>query len=268
MKRNIINFMMLISLFALLFSCATTQRKTVHEQFYIPKFSWTPAARSTQKASDITMAIVSPTYSANSQTQTVLAQLSAGNIVPIFKAPLFSNFSSALGKSFQELLVSKGFTIKGPYSSFSYMTYPDKQGSDLAIYPTINLSVDISGVKNKNHEKLVLLSPNRIVYTQEGVITLNGQISLVVFEPLSGAKMWIKNIVLDPITIKCKSTKESDTPMNGKLNFADPGIINPIAQALESYYPKILNTAWTYIDPNEMESIKKKTLTIRGKKVY
>jgi len=44
--------------------------------------------------------------------------------------------------------------------------------------------------------------------------------------------------------------------------------MNPLSKALESYFPIILQTAWNYINPEEMALIKNKSLEIRAKKVY
>lgn len=268
MFSNFYRVSIVVFMFMFLLSCATTQRGKKTTEMYVPKFSWTPSTTSEIGSADVTIAIVSPEYETEDQSNPIMVTSSGNQPISLYQYPLFKNFSEAIGRSFEELLTSKGFTIKGPFSNYDEMTYPEKEGSDLVIYPTINISVDNSRLESISEYKFILIGDSYYAYHYEGDIVLGGQISIVAMEPLSKEKMWIKNIDLDRKTVTTKGEKEYPYQAPQMLDFTDPGIVNPLAKAMESYFPKIMNTASDYINVTEMQMIKKKAMEVRERKVY
>jgi len=46
---------------------------------------------------------------------------------------LFTHFREFMEKDIEELLIDKGYQVKGPYSNFDDMVFDDRKGSDIAI---------------------------------------------------------------------------------------------------------------------------------------
>jgi hypothetical protein len=253
MNKKLIIPLILLLICCLIFGCVPSKQSSKEETTkYIPRFTWNPPTKELAGSTDITFAVVSPSYATREQWMTMT---------------LFKDFSKYLGRNFEELLVAKGFTIKCPFESLESMTYPDKKGSDLAIYPSLELTLDISRIQTMSQNHINILGPDYATFYQEGDVLIGGRVNLVAIEPLSGEKMWIKNIVLEDKTVHCKSefaTREYPTG----LNYDDTGIYNPISHAFETYYQKILQTSWEYINTEEMAQVVKKSKEIRDKKVF
>lgn len=237
--------------------CGVSKQSTKKEvKFYLPTYIWNPPDTVSTKSSDLTIAIISPQYSSNA------------NWVNI---PLFKTFVQRIGNNFQELLIAKGFGVKGPYKNIDEMTFPDKKGSDLGIYPEIELYLDISRLpvlRKKEYPPLLSFkSKSYYTYYRDGVISLSGSINLVIIETLTGEKMWTRSINLLPVRVRAISSYATRSyPRN--VDFTDTGINNPVAKAVERYFNQILNKAWSYISVEEMQLVKKQSLEIRKKKVY
>jgi len=263
LKRSITILFVSVCL-VLLISCSAGQKT----QAYNPHFTWIPAQHSTSSSAQVTFAIINPVYDEGQS----------------WALRSFPEFSTNLARSFDELLVSKGFTVKGPYNSLNALTFQDKKGSELAIYPSLSVYIKfldskwsmefgsslLSGLLDKN-------SPNN--YKLTGNVVMGGQVSIIALEPLSGEKMWVKNIMLSDTVFQIESEKLfkgiGQNPPGDLSGFEVPaaylidnGLRTPIAMALENYYAKVLNTAQNYLDVEEMQSLKKQVEEIRSKKVY
>jgi len=166
---------------------------------------------------------------------------------------------------FQQMLSSRGFTTRGPFGSYEELTYPDKKGSDLVLEPTLELTFDL--VSHKPLEHVVLLGTN--YYTMNGEVAIAGRVTLSILESLSKERMWFKSIDIPREVITFTGEDQYQAP-SSRPDPSDPGIIKSPAtsKALESIYAKIMQTAWTYLDPEEMRLIKKQAEEIKKKKIY
>ena len=242
-------------------SCATSGTAM---QSYLPTFSWSPQDNAPANSANMTIAIVAPLYG-------------TGQVWALQQA--FGGFSNSLNAGFQHLLTSKGFMIQGPYSSYDAMTFQDKKASELAIYPSLGVTVEFSNVIWHEDLGSVLLasSNSSYQYQLEGDIVIGGKVTLIALEPMTNQKMWVKDIVLPDTTIHVNSQKEylgfgkgepsvqlvgAEVPRNF---LTDAGIEAPVAKALEIYFDKILNTASQYIDVEEMHNLQNQVKEIRGK---
>ena len=90
---------------------------------YDPNFSYT--ANGTGKKLDVTVGVVNPQFT--NSTSLYRTAYSDNNVV--------KEMMSAMGASFNEILIAKGFNTKGPFISLNDMTFPEKKGSDLLLYP-------------------------------------------------------------------------------------------------------------------------------------
>jgi hypothetical protein len=117
-----------------------------------------------------------------------------------------------------------------------------------------------------------------------------GWISFVMQEPLSGEKMWIKKLELDPVEVRGVEVFDAvplyhTVPGRPGLLFGTPdevvfdgfklddellydGKVDAMADTLKTMYPLILDKFSTFLDSNEMLALKEKGKEIRALKVY
>src|SRR5882724_5557549 len=89
-------------------SCFTPQQTIQSKQTFT--FDYTPKQSAQSGSVPMTVALLKPYYA--------VAFQSASN-------ELFANFRTALGNDIEELIVAKGFSLKGPYQAFDEMVYED-----------------------------------------------------------------------------------------------------------------------------------------------
>lgn len=272
-----------VAMAAVLNGCATTTVPAQTETLYVPQFSWSPKNTAAAGSARITVAVVNPVYGSSRRWA-----IQGG----------FHEFSPQLGVGFEQLLVSKGFTVKGPFDSSSDMTYEDKKESELALEPTLEVSVQLASLTwnvagysgNGGSVVLAVMAHNATpVYEPSGEVVIGGRVMLVVFEPLTGEKLWVKNVMIPEKTISFTGTKGyeqyglygqqfvpmdasffpvSDADVGHELDvnlLKDPGIETPIAKALETYFGQILDTADKYVDVAEMKGLEGQSNEIRKK---
>ena len=112
-------------------------------------------------------------------------------------------------------------------------------------------------------------------------MNITGWISFIMQEPLSGEKMWIKKLELDPVKVEGVEIYEANAqyradgcggqalvgynPTAKKLYI---GQTEAMASALKKMYPVILSQFEKYLDSEEMVQLKAKGQEIRALKVY
>jgi len=184
------------------------------------------------------------------------------------------SFSGFLGSSLDEVIVAKGMTAKGPYDSLDMITYPDKKGSDLTLTGKLFISpgeselIDTERVSiNSSSGRNVLCDLMTFEATVEVWITLEMR------EPLSGEKMWVKKIDLGTHTAEYQKAFAFTYRKGGKtmVRRAKPKFDTRediIARLFDTLYPNIMETAWNYLNTDEMLMLKKTGGEIRKAKRY
>jgi hypothetical protein len=224
--------------------CATTAT-----QRYTPRFDYTPPKAAKPAAANITFAVVNATYPD--------------------RMPLFDEFSQNMSKDFFEILTARGFTVRGPFRTYDDITFPDKKGSDLILIPELQINPDASNVRWEQSLMSALL-PGASKYTGTGTVTITGRVNLVIAESLSREKMWTKSVDIPAVTIPIEETQSYSMPgINVRTLIQNEATIyNGVAQGLEKQYKAILERAYAYLDPDEIQLVKKQAQEIRAKKVY
>lgn len=248
--RKIVGIVMLVSLVG----CATGSKKTV-PALYTPKFDYQPprSAQGEGEAPEVSFALVSPSYGSEEISE--------------YGGP-FDAFTRELEADFQEMLNERGYTVGGPYESYSVMTYPQRERTDLTLVPTINIDVATRNVAS-DYEPAPLLSLQvEGNYTLSGTEQLSGNVTLALRETLTGERMWFKKIDLptkrvswDSYTGLSETRAKQVTSLGDRIGafYAradDPGYLNPVGKALESYYQRAMEVAWDYLNPAEMAHLK------------
>jgi len=236
----------------LISGCVQPTTKPRTEPTYVPKFDFTPPSKATTNAANITFALVSPAYHGNQQWMSV---------------PPFNQIPTDMSKDFEELLIAKGFTIRGPFRSYTEMTYPDKKNSDLILVPDLEIGLSFSQLQVITNQPPLLSLRTTPTYSLAGNVIISGRVSLNVLESLTGEKMWTKSVEIPSTTVYIKGEKEYNRPIT-QIDFTDKSIVVPIAKQIEKIYDEIMKTSWKYLDPEEMATVKKESLEIRKKIVY
>jgi hypothetical protein len=240
-----------------LFACATAPPPT---PAYAPTFHFTyPAEES--PAQDVTVAIVRPIeVGSTAITTEQKAQIASGQARRIGDVH-HAAFRAAMIAQFQELLSKKGLKQRGPFDDLNSMTFPDKKGSDLTLTTEMGITVRVPErefVANSSSLEAVVGSVSLVAKTS-GPCSVTGFISLVILEPLSGEKIWIKKVDVPATEVDCSGThSDSDT------QFLDNGV----GRALEKVYPVVMGQAWKHLSGEELALFKKQSQELRQRKVY
>jgi hypothetical protein len=220
--------------------CATAPLPPVQD--YTPHFTFT-APDGAANPLDMTIAIVRPldksglTKVTNVESQDAIA------------------FNEAMTVQFQEILNKKGIKQTGPFDDLNAMTFPDKKGADLALTP--EFGVETSGPK----EILTMDGTGQLIRVAwDGPCAATGYVSLVLLEPLSGEKLWVKKVDVPVTQVDCTGQVEAAD----RVRF----LKGKVAQLLEKVYPVVMKKTWDYMSAEELTLLKKQSQELRVKKVY
>ena len=155
-------------------------------------FSYTPEPE-TEKLS-ATLGMVSPQVAI--RTTAVDNTFDASAVQALYAKSLLSDFNA--------VLIAKGYGVTGPYDSIDDMTFGEKQRASLVLVPTVTLDVaftdggaapfsTIRSATGQHHGNFQVHRATQYSRIPTRV-TVNGFIELVLYEPLSEQKMWVKKI--------------------------------------------------------------------------
>lgn len=252
MKKSIYSIMVLM-LFAFLFYASASSSKTtapVTKKTF--SFDYKPLTADSLGSAHMTLALVDPNYA---------------NDFTYGQSELFRRFRESMGKDIEEIVISNGFTLKGPYDSFDEMVYNDKKNVDLVI--EIEIKPEFTGSEGR----LIPLVPgvSDTKYRYSGKLSMVGKINLVGIEPLTEEKVWVKSLEIPPITDMTIATSyyyPKSTIEDEKQVVEDPAVYNVVGEALKSDYHAIMKEIETYLDPNEFNSLKNQIKELKKKKEY
>lgn len=209
-----------------------------------------------------------------------------------------NEFNSRFVKDLQNVLVARGYNVKGPFATEDELTYSDKKGSDFILTYGISFSSAFSNVQGAEKAKLSQLPEaevNRIwdgTYTNvpllgpmanyrgdafyfSGELKNSAKINMTLVESLSKEKLWTKSIDIssEPESFVTSSPHALPEGMDAttalaKTTFADTGMNNPALKAADKIYNNAFAAIWKHLDPEELREIKKQSDEIKSKKVY
>lgn len=234
---------------AITVGCATATKAPQTAVDYTPRFDYTPPQNAEPRSLDVTLALVNANYSEEEWFTTYGS---------------FRRFSTSLSKDFEEALIAKGFTVRGPYDRYDMMTYPDREASDLVLIPKIDISLEVRVTETVSKKDFLGLTPTKFQF--RGTAEMHGRVTLKVSESLSNEGMWLKTIELQPRAVAWESAQEYPSPEQSQIYMSrDRGLMTPLGKALEGYYDEIMETVWRYLDPDEMQLVKRQAIAVRDK---
>lgn len=269
MIRKYLKVLALTLLSVISIGCATlpaAQQEAVKQETdkYVANFDYTPASQEKPGSAGVTFAVGKVSYKSSSNELSFYCNLSNRNI-NWFSYPQFVNLDKAIKQDLPKLLTAKGFNVRGPFDSYDLIPYSDKKVIDLILVTTLRPLITFYDC---NQELCNYKGTSRFeVYT--GNVEVSGGINLELREIVTGELMWHKSIPLTkfkfPYNFRfpCPVTyPEGTTP------FDFNPIMNDVAKGIEQQYPDFMTTVSKFIDPEEMQIIKKQAREIRSKKGY
>jgi len=226
-------------------------------------YSYNPTSVKAAKAVPITVAVVNPFYREKESLFDNKKYLNVGK-----------GLSASMGADLDKILISKGVTTTGPFPSLEEITYSQKKDATLTLDPTVFVSAEIKALADAQH----VYGANRT--EQRFAMNITGWVSFSMREPLSGQKMWIKKLEMEPVQVEAMIYTESNPiyapdGCGGQIvagyrpgTIVYDGTVDAIADALKQMYPVILSQFEKYIDTEELLVLKEKGKEIRALKVY
>lgn len=240
-------------------SCSTSKKTLETKVERIPvSFDYSPKVTSKVGSANLTVAIVNPTFPGSN-----------------YNNQLFKQFSKSMGKDFEELLTSKGITIRGPFDSRGEMLYNDKQNSDFILEPEINFDfTNVSreskrNVKNPSFGELMINAntPATIYYTYSGTGTYSTNLSLVFKSTNYTEKIDVKNFPVEGTTFDYVGSEKWN---DNRATFFDElqqdnVVYNNFVKTLMVQYTTIFEKLEKQIEVEYLETIKEQAYKIDKK---
>jgi len=209
----------------------------------------------------ITLAIVNPFFGGGTKIDPIYSKVAEG-------------LSKSMAIDLDKIIVAKGMTVTGPFESLDMMTYPDKKNADLSLTPEFFINVqgrDITGWGGKEGW-----------FAKTVEVKVEGWVVLILREPLTSEKIWVKKIEVGEKTEQAEIYAEK-VPVGSKPGVItipvpwlqyQPGTIvydgrpDAVANAVKKIYPEIMHTAWRHLYTQEILILKEKAQEIRRLKRY
>lgn len=219
---------------------ASTPQKEA--QTFIPaRFDFSPEENSQRASAPLTLALIAPNYGEN---------------FVYSKVSPFREFSSALVDDMEEMMVARGYNLRGPFDTKGDMVYSDKEQSDLILGVNINLNLT-DNARAIPKTKTSIWGISSTDYRVSGSLGFGGKLNLEIREPFSSEMLWKKSILLEDRNILV----DGDVWFTYKPSLAialseDAGVRNPFTKVLIEFYSYCVDLVWKHLDPRELAPLK------------
>ncbi|MBK7806975.1 MAG: hypothetical protein IPJ51_11805 [Saprospiraceae bacterium] len=232
-----------------LMGCITAKKIT--STLIIPDYDFSPPSSVASGSAGIKVGLIEPNYD--------------GNFIYSNKSP-FGQFRKSMGSDFEEILTSRGFTIKGPFEAYDLMTYSDKTECELGLDINIDLNIiETSGGWDHIPPQTNPYAMRRGNYSRYGgTLNLSGKITIAVIETFTRQKLLVKSIPVPQENIVVQA--EADYNFNSiGVPLEDPGVHNPIAAALSNFYKSTMKRGYDMLSKEELAHVQTQVAEIREK---
>jgi hypothetical protein len=220
-------------------------------------YEYEPPETKTPASVRVTLAIVNPDFSQRASFDLIYDKVAKG-------------LSRSIAIDLDKIIIAKGMTITGPFESLDMMTYPDKKNADLSLTPEFLINTQTRDISYwQRHSQGFVKSVE---------VKVDGWIALILREPLSSEKIWIKKIGVGEAAERTEIYADlQDMGIKPGYNYVHefgPGSIvydgrkDALANIIKKMYPKIMNTAWNYLNTEELLILKEKAQEVRKLKRY
>lgn len=243
-----------------------------------------------QPSTNLVISVVSPKIKAeedeeirpavNSFQALAMQRMQNNSVKYNFNANFSKNYAQRLDKALSsavsEIISSKGFKQKGPYSTFDDMTYRDKKATYLAFVPKIDFVID---------NKIISQSKGRLSSHTEGVIQIGGEFIISMVEPMTGQVFIKRRINLSDLNIEEHYIYDKQFT-ESNANFSLGGAVSAgldqamsadklvdttdvaLTNAINKFYKGAIKKINAYLDREEILSFKKDILKLKGLKRF
>ena len=231
--------------------CATAPPPPQAEP-YVANFDYAPQTQEPTGSSGVTFAVGNTGYKTNDKKMLW------------FTYPQFGNLNSGLKQDLPEILIAKGFSVRGPFDSYDLIPYSDKKAIDLFLIPTVELLITFKDTKQEVEN--IFAAPPVDILT--GNVEVNGKIILELREIVTRELMWSKNIPFAKFEFPYRVRHSAFYDKPGQPFDLKPLVMNEVAQKIEEQYPGLMATLAQLIDPEEMRIIKEQAQKLKNQKGY
>jgi hypothetical protein len=212
-------------------------------------------------------------------------------------AKTFNSFNSRFVQDLQNVLVARGYNVKGPFTSVDDLTYSDKKGSDFILLYSLSGTSTFDNVQSTgggstsdlpNSEEariwdgtygsllgVPIKNMNGNADYFHGNLLTSAKINIELDESMSGEKLWRKTVDIsanpepfDTASPHAMANGETPAIAMSKTTYWDLGMTNALNEALDSIYTNAFNTIWKQLDPEELRDLKKQADEIKSKKRF
>lgn len=216
---------------------------------YLANFSYTPEHPKARGSSGVTFTISAPVYVSDTKSTQGKDWRNSSS---------FSQLTAALKEDISEILVAKGFNVRGPFDSYDIIPYPEKKQIDLYLIPTLEL---FATWKDTNVETQNTGFSGK-AYRGTGTIEISGRLVINLQEIMTRELMWTKGIPISysfPYDVRFPYFDTGSRPFDMGL------VIDSMAKGLEQQYSGILTTFSNLLNTEEMHVIKRQAQAAKSK---
>jgi hypothetical protein len=244
LKRYLITSAIILLFIISSIGFVTAKSAPKEEAVYVANFNYTPYSQAAPGSAGVTFTIGKPSYTPDKN------DLFHSVNVFWFTLPQFNNLYKAIQQSLSDLLLAKGFAVRGPFGSYDLIPYQDKKDIDLYLVPNMQLSVYM----RPETEESGFGGNTPTAHIVKLYLVTNLELREIVTNEL----MWHKSF---PTEFALPGYKNSISLKATKTH-------NDVAKAMEQHYPEVMATIAKLIDPEEMKIIKKQCQELKSKKGY
>lgn len=165
----------------------------------------------------------------------------------------------------EKILLSKGFTITETFESYNAMTFTQKRNTSALFYPEILIDIQ------EKSQRKIIDAPFYNKQTIQGRLEINAKVNIVMLEPLSGERLWVKSIPVGDFSepVEYLAYQYAGNQLNG---IAVPEDLVPIAEKLDrmmtSISQDVLEATAKYVEKHEFEFLNADIVKLKGIKRY
>lgn len=244
--------MLLVASFILIGCAVTPPGQPTQAEPYIAKFDYAPDTQAAPSSSGVTFTVSSGSYKTNSKDMLW------------FTYPQFADLGNAIKSDLSDILVARGFSVRGPFGSYDLIPYSDKKNIDMLLVPQIEINIRIKDQKSQVEN--IWAAPPIDILT--GHVEVSGKVTVELREIATLVLMWAKSVPFEEFEF---SYRIRNSPFYNKKHGIvfdlKPMIITDVAKGVESQYPEIMSAIASLIDAEEMDMIKKQCQEVRKDKM-
>jgi hypothetical protein len=220
----------------------------------------------------VAFAIVAPLWTPGSAPTSIAVTTATPNRA---MQVLYDDFSHSMRDDFLSLATCKGFSTKGPFSTYEEMVFPDRTGTDLVLVPEINVKVSVqtsseaASMTTGEFIGAVFGKKGPAPATMKGTAMISGRVTLAVKESITNTRMWTRNIDIPSESVSFVGERQYPVGTPGFVldayALSDNGLLRVLGPRLQAIYQRVLTASWNNLDTREMEMVRKQSLEPRAK---